>query len=43
MSGGDWKEMDAAAESGDLQLVACYLKLSIDIDYFSDGTSALTG
>lgn len=43
MSGGSWKVMYAAVKSGDLQLVACYVKLGIDNDYSSDGTSALTG
>ena len=33
MSGGNWKEMYAAAESGDLPLVEYYVKLGVDIDY----------
>ncbi len=33
MSGGNWKEMYAAAKSGDLPLVEHYVKLGVDIDY----------
>lgn len=33
MSGGNWKEMYAAAETGDLPLVEYYVKLGVDIDY----------
>ena len=33
MSGGNWKEMYAAAESGDLPLVEYYVKLGVDMDY----------
>ena len=33
MSGGNWKEMYAAAEGGDLPLVEYYVKLGVEIDY----------
>jgi hypothetical protein len=33
MSGGNWKEMYAAAESGDLALVEYHVKRGVDIDY----------
>lgn len=33
MSGGDWKEMFRAIQSGDINLVEYYLKIGIDPNY----------
>jgi ankyrin repeat protein len=33
MSGGDWKSMFKAVQDGDYELVKCYLRLGIDINY----------
>ena len=33
MSGGDWKEMFAAACRGDVELVRAYVEAGVDVDY----------
>lgn len=33
MSGGDWKEMFGAVQTGDINLVAYYLKIGIDPNF----------